>query len=359
MKNKLNFMIAGLVVGAVVVLGNACSKSESSPSSDSQVNNAGASKWASFKKLKDPIFSGQYPLVGDPSIIKDGAIYRMFYTCFDVMRVPQGPEVCSATSNDGINWNYAPIGPNELKGRILSTGPGIWDTAHETSFILKKDNLYHLYFVGYKDKGGIYNSLPSMIGFAYSADGLNFTRVDGPILAGTSRSYDSDVITSPSITKLAIGTYVMVYAGFCADNCDNLQITYLMGATSSDGLSWTKNAKPIISSTDIPWKNEGLGEAEIILGPDGFLYLFMTVLQGKNPHQIGVARSPSLGGPWQVNPEPIITAGSGDSFDAAEVVAPSVLIEGNKVRLWFHGKNAAGNKLQIGYAESAWPLYNE
>lgn len=280
----------------------------------------------------------------------------MFYTCFDVMRVPQGPEICSAISNDGLNWSYASTGTNELKGRILSTGPGVWDTAHETSFIMKKDSLYYLYFVGYIDKGGIYNSIPSMIGFAYSVDGLNFIRTDGPILAGTSGSYDSQILTSPSISKLNDGTFFMIYAGFCASNCTQPQKTYLMGATSTDGLSWSKVGKPVIDSEDIPWENEGLGEAELVLGQDGYLYLFMTVLQGKRPHQIGLARSLKPEGPWIVNPNPIVVAGS-DSFDAAEVVAPSVLIEGNRVRLWFHGKNAAGNKLQIGYAESNWPLY--
>jgi beta-xylosidase len=83
----------------------------------------------------------------------------------------------------------------------------------------------------------------------------------------------------------------------------------------------------------------------------------MTVLQGTNPHQIAVARSLNYTGPWDVNPQPIVTAGTDPgAFDAGEVVAPSVLIEGNKVRLWFHGVNKNKNAIAIGYAESSWPL---
>lgn len=313
--------------------------------------------WSVWRKTPKPIFTGQYPLVGDASVIKeaDGS-YRMTYTCFDAFRKIQGPEICGALSRDGLKWDFAPVGKKTLKGRLLETGPKIWDTAHETSFLLKFNGKYYLYFIGYVDKGGVYNSIPSSIGFASSSDGLHFTRAAEPILTGTPKGYDSEVISSPSIVQTEPGNYLMIYAGFCYHNCSNTPGIYLVGATSTDGKDWTKLPQPIINSSDIPWPNEGLAEAEMIKGPDGFYYLFITVLQGKNPHQIGVARSRSFQGPWQVNPKPIITAGTEGAFDEAEVVAPSILIENDKVRMWFHGVNKKKNAIAIGYAETNWPL---
>lgn len=360
---RFNLVIYFAVLTTVSILtGYGCSnKSSPGAVNDPPPTPSQTLGWTSWQKRSAPIFTGQYPLVGDASVIKEGSSYRMFYTCFDPFRSPQGPEICEALSSDGLVWNYAPIGNPQLFGRILQTGPGVWDNAHETSFILKFNTSYYLYFIGYVDNGGVYNSIPSSIGFAQSNDGLNFVRATNPILTGTSRGYDADVMTSPSIVDSGNGTLLMVYSGFCATNCNHTPGTNLLGATSTNGINWTKLPEPIIQSSEIPWPNQGLAESEIVKGPDGYYYLFMTVLQGTNPHQIGVARSLNYTGPWQVSPQPIVTSGGAGSFDEAEVVAPSVLIEGNKVRMWFHGRNRSTTSpaLAIGYAESIWPLFSK
>ena len=281
----------------------------------------------------------------------------MFYTCYDPLRSPQGPEICQALSPHGLTWSYAASGDANVKGRVLPTGAGVWDTAHETSFILKRGANYYLYYVGYIDKGGILASFPSSIGFAYSTDGTNFVVTASPIIAGTPRGYDADMITSPSIVDIGGGQLMMLYAGFCYNNCLHATGPTLLGATSTDGLSWTKIATPIIKPTEIPWSNEGVAESEIVKGPDGFYYLFMTVLQGAKPHQLAVARSANYTGPWQVNPQPILPAGAVGAFDEGEDLAPSVLIENGKTRMWFHGVNKSKNAIAIGYAEASWPLF--
>jgi hypothetical protein len=84
-------------------------------------------------------------------------------------------------------------------------------------------------------------------------------------------------------------------------------------------------------------------------------YLFFTGLHGDG-RLLGQAVGPTPTGPRTVDPDPLFLSGS-DGFDAAGILAPSVLIDGQTVRMWFLGQSAA-DKQSIGYAESSWPLFN-
>ena len=98
---------------------------------------------------------------------------------------------------------------------------------------------------------------------------------------------------------------------------------------------------------------DGAAESDMVLGPDGYYYLFMSLMYGENGHEIGVARSRTPFGPWDVNPEPIIRKTLG-AFDSIGPIAPTVVIGRDKVRMWFHG--FGGTNIDIGYAEAPWPL---
>lgn len=307
--------------------------------------------WSSWSKRMQPVHSGASSLVGDPSVMHDGAAYRMFYSCYDPRR--KGPAVCQATSSDGIDWrDVAVSGP--LPGRMIETRPGQWDDTHETPFAMKFRGEYLLYFSGYRNRGGFFKSFPAFLGLAVSRDGVKFDRVgDEPILKGTPGGYDSDAVFSPSIVEHE-GQLVMLYTGYCFDTCKREKGVYLMAATSSNGRDWVKRDKPVMSKADLPKTKDGAAEAEIVKGPDGNFYLFMSLLYGEEGHEIGVARSASPYGPWDIAPEPIVRK-SANGFDDIGPIAPSVLIEGDKVRMWFHGFSKR-KTIQIGYAEAAWPL---
>ena len=67
-----------------------------------------------------------------------------------------------------------------------------------------------------------------------------------------------------------------------------------------------------------------------------------------------VHRSPF--GPWVVNPLPIVKRPAEQKgFDDVGPIAPSVLIEDGKVRMWFHGFSKR-KSIEIGYAQAPWPL---
>lgn len=308
--------------------------------------------WSAWTKRTQPIYSGPYSLIGDPSVLKDGDQCRMYYTCFEHRR--KGPAICQATSPDGLNWRDVP-GKGPVPGLMISARPGQWDDAHETPYAMKYRGEYLLYFVGYRDKGGFAKSFPAFLGLATSSDGVNFKRVsDGPILQPTPRWYDHDAVFSPSIVEHG-GELVMVYTGHCWHDCPKGKGVYLLAATSKDGRTWVKKDRPILDKALLTRAKDGAAESEIVKGPDGQYYLFMSLLYGdEQGHEIGVARAASPFGPWEINPEPIVRRAAGQ-FDDVGPIAPSVLIEGGKVRMWFHGFSKR-KTIQIGYAEASWPL---
>ncbi len=308
--------------------------------------------WKSWVVKENPIFHGQFPLVGDPSIIKDGGMYRMYYTGFDAYRNPQGPEICQATSPDGLTWTNVPVDGN-IEGRMLYTDSNDWSNAHETCYALKLNDLYFLYFIGYQDTGnGVFGSGAVGIGLTTSSNGKDFTsNQTTPILESSFNGLDRDALSSPSISTYR-DSLIMIYAGFCFADCGPSVTANLLAAMSSDGITWVKKDNPIIAKEEIPWASLGVAEADLILGPDNFYYLFMSSTD--EPHVIGVARSITPFGPWDVNPQPIINADK--SFSTLGAVAPAVLIEDDRVRLWYHGSTT--DEIQIGYAETTWPLKN-
>jgi beta-xylosidase len=147
----------------------------------------------------------------------------------------------------------------------------------------------------------------------------------------------------------------MIYTGHCYTNCTSEPGVRLLAATSTDGITWTKVTEPVLSrSTEIEWMKDGAAEADLIQGPDGAFYMFFTGMQDEQ-RVIGVARGASPFGPWEINPDPIVRPTPG-SFDEAGVLAPEVIIEQGKARMWYLAF-AAGEFPFIGYAESVWPLF--
>ncbi len=307
--------------------------------------------WSTWTKRLKPVFSGPYSLIGDASVVREGNQLRMVYNCFDPVR--QRGAVCQARSSDGISWADAPINDG-LAGRLIQTRPGEWDDAHETPLLYKRGSEWLLYFSGYVDKGGFVNSFPAYLGLATSTDGLNFKRHGSePVLLPSPGGHDNDAIFSPSITEHE-GQLVMIYTGHCWTRCDKGYGVTLLAATSSDGRTWTKRPEPILTQADLPWTENGAAEASIVRGPDGWYYLFMSYLYGENGHDIGLARARTPYGPWDINPSPIVRRSAGE-FDAKGPIAPTVLIENGKARMWFHGFGS-DQTIRIGYAEAPWPL---
>ncbi|MBC8231097.1 carboxypeptidase regulatory-like domain-containing protein [bacterium] len=157
--------------------------------------------------------------VRSPTVLFDGAEYRMWYHGFD----GSNHRIGYATSADGIVWVKHPDNP------VLDLGAsGTWDdvsVVHPT--VLFDGTEYKMWYTG--------SGSNSRIGYATSADGIVWVKYpENPVLdLGASGTWDDYQVGAPTV--LFDGTkYQMWYAG----HDDSIRrIGY---ATSADGIAWEK-----------------------------------------------------------------------------------------------------------------------
>lgn len=261
--------------------------------------------------------------------------------------------IAGAKSKDGVNW----IPSNNTIGKestALDINVSGWDKHLEAVSVLKQGNEMWMYYCGYPQEAEVTGSIVAEgeIGLATSRNNVTFTRSStDPILKlGAVNSKDANALFSPTVVKEG-NTYYMLYVGYCVEKCTPAFIG-ILGATSPDGKTWTKLAKPVIAGTDfnLEWA-QVIKEPALVKGPDGVFYLFIS-----GDKYIGVARSNNILGPYEVYPEPILKIDY--AWESTAVIAPSVIIENNKARMWYMGVVASGTgaDFAIGYAESDFPF---
>ena len=153
--------------------------------------------------------SGQYDdvHVAWPSVIKDGSVYKMWYSGYDGSRW----RIFYATSPDGAVWSKydgdpVPGGATDI---ILNVGSaGSWDDEHVLwPTVLKTGDVYFMWYVGYD--GANYR-----IGLAYSANGISWTKSgSNPVLSlGLSGSWDDNEVITPAVIQDGL-YFKMWYSG--------------------------------------------------------------------------------------------------------------------------------------------------
>jgi len=225
---------------------------------------------------------GDEAIVEIGSIIKDGDIYKMWYSGMDDMGTTSF-RIYYATSQDGITWtkydNTIPTNSDTTgtNGRIPLGTSGKGDEKEVKSPSVIIDNgTYKMWYSGEDVVGG-----NSRIYYATSPDGLTWTKYDntipsnsdttsisGRVSLGTSGKGDEDDAIAPSVIKDG-STYKMWYTGSSAGG--NSRIYY---ATSPDGLTWTKYDNSIPANSDttstngrVPLGTSGKGDDEYAFAP--------------------------------------------------------------------------------------------
>lgn len=305
-----------------------------------------------FSKGNVPVWEGEFT-AADPDVVRDGDTLRMYYSSL----VIDGKEkliIASAKSIDGKQWTSSDNNRSGKESISLDANPDKWDNHLEANSVMIEAGKVWMFYCGYQEEADVAGTIlaKGQIGLATSDDRIYFKRSsNNPILAiGDKNTKDANALFSPTVLKEG-DTYVMLYVGYCIENCLPPFIG-ILGATSIDGLNWTKLPNPVLSGTDknLPWA-EVIKEPDLVKGSDGLYYLFIS-----GDHSIGVARSKNILGPYEVYPKPIIQPTL--DWEGTDVIAPSVIIENNKVRIWYMGVTIAGDgaDFAIGYAESNFPL---
>ncbi|KKP70169.1 hypothetical protein A2X44_00475 [candidate division CPR3 bacterium GWF2_35_18] len=179
-----------------------------------------------------------------PYVIKDETIYKMWYTGHDGSNVRIG----YATSNDGLTWTRN--SGNNCSGTIgdgcvIPLGSsGETDDVHAFSgYVIKDNETYKMWYTGY-------DGLRYQIHYTTSPDGAIWTKSDNNPVLSQSNTYsiDKGSVYFGSLIK-ENGIYKMWYTGHDGTNG---RLAY---ATSSDGVSWTKNTYAESNSQSVFLKN--------------------------------------------------------------------------------------------------------
>ncbi len=304
-----------------------------------------------FTVTADPIFESPLGIAGDPSILKDGDVLRMYYSA-------ENFKIATVNSIDnGLTWN-SPDGNTEDDYASLTGQADNWDSTLETNEVLKVEDTFYMYYSGYREDNIDNDYVANYeIGLATSEDGINFTRhpnsMNEPLLGRDltdMNTNDRHAMTSPGV-QFVNGQFYMTYTGWnVTDNWTGPNAGFkLLGATSVDGINWTKLDEPILTPEDIEWSPD-INETTLIYSEeDGFWYIVFST-----DVNIGLARSSNFEGPYDVNPQAIVIP----NLDwASEVTAPDGFIENGKFRIWYHGVAAPLYfPWLVGYAEADYPL---
>ncbi len=221
-------------------------------------------------------FPGGYSATGGPYF------YKIWYWDSNVHNVPYTIDgIRTADSTDGVTWaNDTVIFQND--GAKLVTGDDthdpldwnrgtygpvsvLYNPAASNIGVNPFDYTYAMYYDG--TTGGV-----ESIGLGYSADGNTDWRIYGsdPVLNyGVTGDWDSDYVSAGTVIRGSDGTWRMWYSGSGPSGGGNQGIGF---ATSSDGLTWTKDAdNPVYSIYQgVAWRDVRCYTPSVLYNPTRF-----------------------------------------------------------------------------------------
>ena len=261
----------------------------------------------------------------NPSVVRWQNQYLNLYSVFD----GKSWHTASATSTDGLLW--------QDQGQVLNAGAD-YIAANGGATVFNNQLLY-AYQMGTKGK--------TILGLARSTDGKTFTRQPTPILTtGPRMAWDEISLGDPYLITANNELYLF-YLGEDRARRQRLGI-----AKSRDGITWTKLRGPILELGGAgDFDENGLGEPAIFEANNQWVMLY-TGRDRKEKRAMGYAISKD-GRHWEKQKEPVLRGEH--PWMSAVVCDATVLVEGNKARIWFGGGDLPkpDERLngQIGYAE--------
>ncbi len=325
----------------LILLFVACNKEDSPEQSND----------ALFTIADDPVFRSPLGLAADPSVLKIADTLFLYFSAADY-------EIGVVYSLDnGMSWTSPDEDPAEDYGAITGR-PDDWDQTLETIDVVKVNGLYYLYYTGYRENESDNEHVENYeIGLAVSTNGIDFTRHqasrDGPVLSrdlSDSHTNDRHAMTSPAV-QYVDGQFFMTYTGWnvTQDWTGPNAGFKILGATSPDGVNWTKLSDPLIESAEVIYSPDINESSLMYAAENGIWYIPFST-----DKSIGLARSTNFQGPYEIYDQAIIRPN--DAW-GGEVTAPDGIFENGKMRLWYHGVETPQYwPWVIGYAEADYPL---
>ncbi len=289
----------------------------------------------------------------DPAVLRDGSGYVMYY---GGNRTGGGQEIYRATSQDGRTWSR--------QGRpVLRLGPrGSWDGGDvETPTVVKVGGVYHLYYCGRAvadDPDEWSRQTAYQIGHATSTDGVNWTKDPAnPVIRLGNRGrndWNWAAAAEPSVIyDEQQRQFRLYYVGI--NVLGSGAHAHIGLATSADGSSFQNHrGNPVIASDPRRATGDfnGFYTPAVVRDGTGYRIFYVTDTWNHQPSgPIRMGSSPD-GLTWKLDERTLAKKGGG--WKKHGVFAPSVLVDGDALHLWYTGfayTNAPN--FGIGYARYA------
>ena len=275
-----------------------------------------------FDALPQPVLSpnGGWEAgdVLNPSVVRAAGSLVNYYSGFDGHTWHTG----RATSSDGIHW--------QRQGLFLSPAAGTWEGSYiaaNGSALSYQGRVWYWYVAGPKSN--------PRIGFE-----------GHPVLPlGPYGSWDECGVSDPYVVRLEPYFY-LYYTGLDRGSRQRIGV-----ARSSDGVRWEKlRSNPVLEPGEPgSFDENGLGEPAVWQS-HGFYWMLETGRDIAQRRSLGLARSVD-GVHWHKLASVFQGAAA---WDSKAICDPSVLVEGDTIRVWFGGGDVASPDEnlhgQIGYA---------
>lgn len=221
-----------------------------------------------------------------------------------------------------------------------------WDQAKFAEVVLFEDGQYHMWYKGWSDY------VPGFLGIGYasSPDGIHWQKYEANPVEFKFETDDwAFILLSFDIIKKD-SVYFMWYTGL--DNTDTTGCIGF--AWSNDGLGWTKHPQPVVKpGKEDEWDGGGIYEGVKVFF-DGKRYQMWYNATNRGIRivtRIGYATSDD-GLHWEKHPaNPVLDVGEPGSWDDHHVDIHSVNFNGSCYEMWYDGFDLINT--QVGYASSA------
>ena len=300
-----------------------------------------------WEKMKGKAhIGGTLGTVFDNSVIKEGDIYKMWYSWRPVCGIAY------ATSRDGIEWT--------LPQMVMTKQKDLWWARDEVNrpCVIYKDGTYHMWFIGMVRVHDFETGFSAM-GYATSQDGLHWDIRKEPVMSAELPWEKSTLYCPHVIWDQEQRMYKMWYSGGEQYECD--AIGY---ATSADGIHWKKyGGNPIFTPDPDNFWDMSKVEACYVIEHDDYFYMFYLGFSADRSPSIGLARSKDGITHWERHPDNPIIAGTDGMWDWLGICKPTVMKTDDGFLMWYNGVNRSGDngsiKEEMGLAihkgHNLWP----
>ena len=273
-----------------------------------------------------------------PTIVRNpasGASY-LFYGANQGSGSPQYTIAQASASSITDSWGKYASNP------VLSPGgSGAWDDDRvQDPCVIYENGTYKMWYAGY-------DGTKWEIGYATSTNtggaGGWSKYASNPVLkVGGTGAWDALNVRMPWVLKVG-STYHMWYVGEATNGG-----THIGHATSSNGISWTRDvADPVLrTEPSIAWETTRIEQPTVVLLNGRFLMLYTGV---KNSNfEVGMAWSED-GVAWERDPaNPVMPRGNSTAWDDEGVAGACPFVEGSFMHVLFAGYS--GSNWVLGYA---------